>query len=71
MQNNRVYSQELIDRVEEVNGGPVASVVATGSNAPEVLHYCKRTIVYDADLILRGLYLIYRKNTVPRQRKGS
>ena len=61
----------MIDRVEEVNGGPVAAVVATGSNAPEVLHYCKHTIVYDADLILHGLYLIYRKNTAPRQRKGS
>lgn len=61
----------MIERVEEVNGGPAAAVVATGSGAPEVLHHCRHTIVYDPDLILQGLFLIYQKNRACRQRKGS
>lgn len=39
-----------------------AVVVATGGYAPTVLPYCKQKIAYDGDLILKGLYLIYKKN---------
>lgn len=59
----------MIDRLEE-HSAPTVSVVATGGSAPEILKYCKRDIVYDADLLLCGLYLIYRKNTEGKGRKG-
>ena len=59
----------MIRRVEELNGGAVAAVVATGAAAPQVLAYCEHKIEYDPDLLLRGLYLIYRKNASPRQRR--
>ena len=61
----------MIRRVEELNGGAVAAVVATGAAAPQVLAYCEHKIEYDPDLLLRGLYLIYRKNASPRQRRTS
>ena len=50
------------DRLEEAAGSPV-TVVATGGSAPRILRYCKRTAHYDADLVMRGLYLLYQKNT--------
>lgn len=59
----------MILRLEE-EGAPVTTVVATGRSAPEVLKYCKREILYDTDLLLRGLYLIYLKNTKDRGKKA-
>lgn len=52
----------MVDRIEAELGCPV-TVVATGGNAPRILRYCKRTIHYDADLVMSGLYLLYEKNT--------
>ncbi|NCB06230.1 MAG: type III pantothenate kinase, partial [Clostridia bacterium] len=51
----------IIARMEEETE-PVSTIVATGGNAKFILKYCKRPIVYDADLLLEGLYLIYTKN---------
>lgn len=51
----------VVDRMEEAAGGKV-TVVATGGNAPRILRYCRRTIHFDADLVMTGLYLLYRKN---------
>lgn len=59
----------MIGRLEEASA-PAATVVATGGSAPEILKYCRRQILYDADLLLRGLYLIYRKNTDGRGKKA-
>ena len=58
----------MIERVEE-HGRPAATVVATGDSAPEILRWCKRSILYNADLLLQGLYLIYKKNTEGRGRR--
>ncbi len=52
----------VIDRLEEAAGSPV-TVVATGGSAPRILRYCKRTVHYDADLVMRGLYLLHQKNS--------
>ena len=52
----------IIDRMEGAAGSSV-TVVATGGEAPRILRYCKRTVHYDADLVMRGLYLLYQKNT--------
>lgn len=59
----------MIGRME-AESVPAATVVATGGSAPEVLKYCRREIVYDADLVLHGLYLIYQKNTEGRIRRS-
>lgn len=59
----------MIQRLEEACAS-AATVVATGNAAPEILDHCKRKILYDADLLLNGLYLIYQKNTAPRQKKA-
>ena len=58
----------MLDRVEEELGYS-ATVVATGDSAPEILRWCKRSILYNADLLLQGLYLIYKKNTEGRGRR--
>lgn len=57
----------MIERLEEATA-PAATVVATGGNAAKILKFCKRTIVYDPDLLLDGLYLLYQKNA-ERHRK--
>ncbi len=51
----------LIERLEQTYG-PAASVVATGGISPLILGYCRCEICYDENLIMDGLYLIYRKN---------
>lgn len=59
----------MIERMEG-EGGPAATVVGTGNAAPDILKYCKRNILYDADLLLDGLYLIFKKNTEGKQRRA-
>lgn len=51
----------LIDRIEQELGAPVR-VVATGPLARVISPYCRRTIVCDDHLLLRGLALIYARN---------
>ncbi|MBQ6360845.1 MAG: type III pantothenate kinase [Lachnospiraceae bacterium] len=53
----------MIERMEEELGGP-ATVIATGGLAPFIIPHCKREIIYDDFLLLKGLYIIYRKNTM-------
>ena len=51
----------IIDRVEE-ELGEKATVVATGGLSKCIVPYCKRDIIVDDDLLLKGLRLIYQKN---------
>ena len=51
----------LIDRMEE-ELGMKATVVATGGIAKFVLPLCRREMIYDGKLMLRGLDLLYRRN---------
>lgn len=51
----------LVDRVNETLNVPVTAV-ATGGIAEMILPYCKRNIVFDPNLMLRGLWLLYHKN---------
>ena len=59
----------MIERLETATA-PAATVVATGAAGAEVLRYCKRHIIYDADLLLHGLYLIFKKSTEGKPRKA-
>lgn len=52
----------IIDRMEE-ELGEKASVVATGGLAKLITPLCRHQIVYDDALLLKGLLLLYRKNT--------
>ena len=53
----------MIDRVEE-ELGMKATVVATGGLSKFIIPYCKHDdIIYDDDLLLKGLWIIYSKNT--------
>ena len=56
----------LVDRVEAELGQSV-TVVATGGLMSTVLPNCRREIHYHENLLLEGLYILYRKNQ-PRQK---
>ena len=50
-----------IDRIREEMGEDI-TVVATGGLAGTVISLCKNNIIYDNDLLLMGLKIIYNKN---------
>lgn len=52
----------VIQRVEEELGRPAGTVVATGGLFRPVAPYCRREIVWDRDLMLEGLQILYEKN---------
>lgn len=51
----------IIDRIEAELGQP-ATAIATGGLAKKVVPFCRREIVLDDDLMLKGLQIIYDKN---------
>ena len=51
----------LLDRMEVELGTPV-KVVATGGIARFVIPLCRRELIYDRRLMLKGLGLLYRRN---------
>lgn len=51
----------MIERFEEELGYP-CTVVATGGIAKFIIPLCKREMIYDKDLILKGLATLYREN---------
>ena len=51
----------IMDRLEAELGGEV-TVVATGGLAGKIVPWCRRKIVLDDNLLLKGLAIIYRKN---------
>jgi type III pantothenate kinase len=52
----------LIDRVEDALGSPVTAVI-TGGLSRIVVPHCRRDIIYDENLLLDGLMILYEKNT--------
>lgn len=67
MQSGLIYgSAAMLDGVIariEAELGEKAAVVATGDIAADIIPYCTRTdIAIDPDLVMRGLWNIYRKN---------
>ena len=66
MQSGAVYGNAalmdgMIDRFEQELGCK-ASLVATGGIAAKIVPHCTHEIVYDENLLLRGLGIIYKKN---------
>ena len=58
---NAAMLDGIVDRMEEELGEP-ATVLATGGLASLIVPLCKKTIILDDNLLLRGLNLIYKKN---------
>lgn len=66
MQSGAVYGSAamldgMIDRFEQELGRK-ASLIATGGIAAKIVPLCRHEIVYDENLLLRGLGIIYKKN---------
>ena len=66
MKSGIIYSSAaaidgIIDRLQDELEGE-ATVIATGGLAKKIVPYCKREIILDDDLLLKGLAVIYRKN---------
>ena len=66
MKSGMIYSTAasldgIIERVEEELGQPVTAI-ATGGLAKKVLPFCKKELIWDDDLLLKGLRIIYDKN---------
>ena len=51
----------LLDRMEEEMGGDVKAI-ATGGLSKFVVPLCRRKLIYDRSLMLKGLWLIYQRN---------
>ena len=51
----------LIDRIED-ELGEEATVVATGGLSKEIIQHCTRNIIYNENLLLDGLRIIYERN---------
>ena len=52
----------IIDRMKEIIPGENPTIVATGSNAPVIVRYCRNKVYYDKYLLMNGLWAIYQKN---------
>ena len=51
----------LIDRIEEELGHR-STIIATGGLAQFIIPLCKREIILEKDLLLKGLNILYKKN---------
>ena len=51
----------IIDRIEEELGQKVTAI-ATGGMSKKIIPHCRREIIQDEDLLLKGLLVIYEKN---------
>ena len=49
------------DRIEEELGEKL-TVIMTGGNSDSIVPVCNREIIYDSNLLLDGLNIIYKKN---------
>ena len=56
-----LYIDGMLDKIES-ELGEKSTVVATGGLSKCIIENCKHDIVYDKDLLLRGLWLIYQKH---------
>ena len=61
MLGNACMLDGMVERMEEELGYKT-TVVATGGIAKFVLPLCKREMIYDKDLLVKGLPILYREN---------
>ena len=58
LSQNNIYKLPLIDEL----GREDVTVIATGGLSKVIIPYCEEKIIYDNELLLKGLRLIYEKN---------
>ena len=73
MQSGLIYGNAamldgLIDRCEE-EMGEVKTIIATGGISSRIIPHCKHDIVFDDDLLIDGLRIIYYKNAKTAKKK--
>ena len=61
MMGNACMLDGMVERMEEELGYPT-TVIATGGIAKFVVPMCKREMIYDKDLLIKGLAILYREN---------
>ena len=66
MQSGLVYGTAamidgLLEKIEQ-SLGESPTVVATGGLSKEIIVHCKKNIIYNENLLLDGLRVIYDKN---------
>ena len=59
--SNAAALDGIVERSEE-ELGQRTTVIATGGLAKKIVSHCKREIILDEDLLLKGLRVIYEKN---------
>ena len=59
--SNAAALDGIIDRIEE-ELGEKTTVIATGGLAKKIVPHCRKEIILDEELLLKGLMLIYKKN---------
>lgn len=59
---NAAMIDGVIERIEE-ELGEKATVIATGGLSKCIIEHCKQEIIYDDDLLIKGLWILYCKNT--------
>ncbi len=60
----------MLDRIEEELGYST-TIVATGGLSKAIVPHCKHDIILDDDLLLKGLKIIYDKNTKTTKRSAK
>ena len=60
--SNAACMDGIIERLEEELGQP-ATVIATGGLAKKIVPHCRKKIILDDELLLKGLLVIYNKNS--------
>jgi type III pantothenate kinase len=61
MMGNACMLDGMIERMEE-ELGQKTTVVATGGIAKFIIPMCKHEMIYDKDLLVKGLAALYRDN---------
>ena len=59
---NAAMLDGMASRLEKELGKPIKTMVATGGLAKEIVACCEKEIIFNKDLVLQGLLVIYKKN---------
>ena len=62
IKSTEYISKEQAAKELEEELGEKATVIATGGLAKKIVSHCKKDIILDEDLLLKGLLIIYEKN---------
>ena len=62
IENGIVYgtAAQIDGLIQRISDELDPKIIATGGNAGAVIPYCKPKIIYDKNLLLKGLYIIYK-----------